>query len=343
MAPSSECSTVTEEIVETIGNSSDVNLKSDTEKKKLKWYQFETRIVPVQFAILLVMHISLFYFLFAFPYRQHPVLVAWAFFMTYVTIMGVTAGIHRFWSHRTYKATLPVRIMLAMFFYASGQMKIRQWSRQHRIHHKYADTDGDPHNAKRGFFFSHIGWLMLEEKKEVDDCRKKISVDDVLADPVVQFFDNNYALMQTLCVAVIPTLIPWYFWGQSLTWAFISQVCIRYPIGIHITASVNSFAHAYGYRTYDRNILPTENYLISLLTIGEGWHNFHHAFPWDYRASEFSAFFFNPTTAFLNILAKLGLIYDLRFASEEHIKKFINEKGDGTAYNDKYRAIDKSW
>ncbi|XP_034944280.1 stearoyl-CoA desaturase 5-like isoform X2 [Chelonus insularis] len=263
------------------------------------------------------------------------------FFMTYVNILGVTAGIHRFWSHRTYKATLPVRILLALFFYSAGQMKIRQWSRQHRIHHKYADTDGDPHNARRGFFFSHIGWLVLEEKPEVDECRQKISVDDVLADPVVQFFDNNYAIMQTLCIAVIPSFIPWYFFNQDLKWSIISQVFIRYPLAIHITASVNSFAHMFGYRTYDKHILPTENFLIALATIGEGWHNYHHAFPWDYRASEFSNFFFNPTTSFLNLLAKLGLIYDLKYASKDHIEKVIDRKGDGNTKSDKYRYIDQ--
>lgn len=101
--------------------------------------------------------------------------------------MGVTAGAHRLWAHRTYKATLPLRIVLMILQSAMLQNDIYEWVRDHRVHHKFTDTDADPHNAKRGFFFSHIGWLMLKKHKDVFSKGKTVDMSDISSDPVVTF------------------------------------------------------------------------------------------------------------------------------------------------------------
>jgi stearoyl-CoA desaturase (delta-9 desaturase) len=101
--------------------------------------------------------------------------------------LGVTAGAHRLWAHRTYKAKLPLRILLAIGQTLALQNDIYEWVRDHRVHHKFTDTDADPHNSNRGFFFSHMGWLLVKKHKDVFTKGKTVDMSDVESDPVVRF------------------------------------------------------------------------------------------------------------------------------------------------------------
>uniref|UniRef100_A0A6P7H9J3 Acyl-CoA desaturase 4-like n=1 Tax=Diabrotica virgifera virgifera TaxID=50390 RepID=A0A6P7H9J3_DIAVI len=103
------------------------------------------------------------------------------------SVVGITAGNHRLWAHRTYKAKLPLRIFLMLMQTTTIQNNIYVWARDHRLHHKYTDTAADPHNSNRGFFFSHVGWLLMKKNPEVKNKGKNIDMSDVAADPVVQF------------------------------------------------------------------------------------------------------------------------------------------------------------
>ena len=100
---------------------------------------------------------------------------------------GVTGGVHRFWTHKSFKAKLPLRIILALCFSVSGQNTIYDWVRDHRVHHKYSETNADPHDSNRGFWFAHCGWLMMNKHPEVLRKGKQIDMSDILEDPVVQF------------------------------------------------------------------------------------------------------------------------------------------------------------
>lgn len=104
-----------------------------------------------------------------------------------VLSQGITSGAHRLWAHRAYKAKLPLRIILMILQTVAAQNHIYEWVRDHRVHHKFTDTDADPHNAKRGFFFSHIAWLMVKKHKDVKIKGKTVYMSDVEADPVVRF------------------------------------------------------------------------------------------------------------------------------------------------------------
>ena len=101
--------------------------------------------------------------------------------------LGVTAGAHRLWSHESYKAKLPLRIFLAFWFVLAGQNDLYEWCRDHRAHHKFSETNADPHNSHRGFFFAHMGWLMINKHPEVKRKGSTIDLSDLLADPVVRF------------------------------------------------------------------------------------------------------------------------------------------------------------
>lgn len=101
--------------------------------------------------------------------------------------LGITAGAHRLWAHRAYKARLPLRILLTFFNTVAFEDCAIHWARDHRVHHKYSETDADPHNATRGFFFSHVGWLLCKKHPEVISKGKKIDLSDLENDPVLDF------------------------------------------------------------------------------------------------------------------------------------------------------------
>jgi stearoyl-CoA desaturase (Delta-9 desaturase) len=104
-----------------------------------------------------------------------------------LSALGTTVGAHRLYTHRTFKANLKMRIMLMIMQTAAAQNDMIEWVRDHRVHHKFTDTNADPHNAKRGFFFSHIGWLMCKKHPDVKTFGGKIDMSDLLSDPVLQF------------------------------------------------------------------------------------------------------------------------------------------------------------
>lgn len=99
--------------------------------------------------------------------------------------IGITAGAHRLWAHKAYRARWPLRLILAIFQTLAFQNHIYEWVRDHRVHHKFTDTDADPHNSNRGFFFSHIGWLMLRKHKDVIVKGKTVDMSDLEKDWVV--------------------------------------------------------------------------------------------------------------------------------------------------------------
>jgi len=246
-------------------------------------------------------------------------IASWLFlFLTYqFSGLGITAGAHRLWAHRAYKATLPLRLFLVVANSMAGQNSVYTWSRDHRLHHKCSETQGDPHNANRGFFFSHMGWLLVRKHPAVMKAGKTISMSDLEQDPVVMFQHRHYIPCFLLAGFVLPTIVPCLLWGEDPATAYFMSV-IRYVAVLHFTWLVNSAAHMFGMKPYDRDIGPAENRLVSVLAMGEGFHNYHHTFPYDYSTSEWG-FRLNATTRFIDAMAALGLAYNLRSASAETV------------------------
>lgn len=166
--------------------------------------------------------------------------------------LGITAGAHRLWAHRSYKAKWPLRVILMLFNTIAFQDCAMHWARDHRVHHKYSETDADPHNATRGFFFSHIGWLLSRKHPEVISKGKQLDISDLRADPVLQFQKKYYmSLMPVLCF-VLPTIIPVYCWGESWKNAWFVATMFRYTFILNVTWLVNSAAHKWGDKPYDK-------------------------------------------------------------------------------------------
>lgn len=135
--------------------------------------------------------------------------------------------------------------------------------------------------------------------------------------------------MPLFCI-VIPFLIPYLFLGETISNSWYCAAIFRYIFSLHGTWLVNSYAHFYGMKPYDKNISPTNSYFVGILAIGEGWHNYHHVFPWDYKAAELGTYSVNFTTAFIDFFAKIGWAYDLKTVSEEMVRKRILRTGDGS-------------
>jgi len=230
---------------------------------------------------------------------------------------GITAGAHRLWSHRTYKARLPLRVFLVFCNSMAGQNSVYTWSRDHRTHHKHSETDADPHNSKRGFFFAHMGWLCLRKHPAVTKAGSNISLADLEQDRVVMFQHRHYLACFLVCGFLIPSIVPVWLWGEAPLTAFLSSV-LRYVAVLHFTWLVNSAAHMFGNKPYDTRMGPAENRLVSLLAMGEGFHNYHHTFPYDYSTSEWGLRL-NVTTGFIELMAWLGLAYDLRQPSRQTV------------------------
>ncbi|XP_078604981.1 stearoyl-CoA desaturase 5-like [Branchiostoma floridae x Branchiostoma japonicum] len=293
---------------------------SDVRKDKRPWEIAWHHIVKIG-----LIHLGAIYGLFLLPSARAYTLL-WAFFCYAVANCGVTAGAHRLWSHRSYKARLPLRVFLALAHSMAFQYDLYKWCQDHRNHHKYLDTDADPHNSKRGFFFTHVGWLLLRKHPDVKAKGKLLDMSDMKADPVVRIQRKFYLPSALLMCFVIPTLVP-LLWDESLSNAFYICGFLRLAVGLHSIWAVNSFAHMWGTKPYDKHVTATENPLVAFFIGGEGWHNYHHAFPVDYSSSEFG-WKANAAMAFIDIMAWLGLAYDLKKASPGVVRARAARTGD---------------
>ncbi|XP_012532278.1 acyl-CoA Delta(11) desaturase [Monomorium pharaonis] len=293
------------------------------------WFKTEPKWINI--IAITFLHLFFVYVCLTFKFLENLKTTLWIFIVYAIGGLGITAGAHRLWTHRSYKAKRPFRILLLLFYTSAGLNNLYEWVRDHRVHHKYTDTDADPHNSTRGFFFSHVGWLMTKKHSEVIQKGRQIDMSDVLADPIAAFGIKYFWILNFIFSFLLPVIVPVYGWNETWYRAFVSQIIIRYVIVLNVTWSVNSAAHIWGSRPFDVHINPTENLWVSLVTAGEGWHNYHHVFPWDYKASElrYSNYY---TTQFIDLFAKIGWAYDLKQPSEEIVKTTAMKNGDGSHY-----------
>ncbi|XP_060528295.1 acyl-CoA Delta(11) desaturase-like [Cylas formicarius] len=251
------------------------------------------------------------------------------YFIFIISGFGVTAGAHRLWTHRAFKANTRLKVILLVLHSMSGMNSVIDWVRDHRVHHKYSDSNADPHNINRGLFFSHVGWICMKKHPDVIEKGRQIDISDLTDDPMIRFHTKYYGLFKMFFCFVFPSMIPPLLWGEPWMVSILANSFVKYVALLNAIWTVNSLAHYYGNKPYDKNLKPTQNLFVSLVTKGEGYHNFHHAFPWDYRSSEF-LHMFHITTIGIKLFNKLGWAYDLKTVSPEVLQKTIERCGDGT-------------
>lgn len=242
--------------------------------------------------------------------------------------LGTSAGSHRLWSHRAYKARWPLKIWLLIFQSITMNGSALSYARDHRTHHKASDTPGDPKNPTRGLFYSHIGWWLLKKTDDVKRAGESLDFSDLYNERLVWLQHKYYLPIFLFFGVLLPFTIPVYFWNEDPWQAFGMCVVLRITIVLHHLFTVNSLAHFFGYRPYDFRIRPADHRIVNYISFGEGIHNYHHVFPFDYRINERAQWeLFNPPGMFIKLNEKLGLAYDCKIASKAVIDGVIRRRG----------------
>ncbi|KAL0951591.1 hypothetical protein HGRIS_008272 [Hohenbuehelia grisea] len=231
---------------------------------------------------------------------------------------GITIGYHRLYSHRAFRATPGVRVVLALLGSSAFQGSIKWWCLRHRLHHRFTDDlEHDPYAATRGLFYSHMGWIFFKPNYQKMSF---IDRDDLEADPVVRFQHKYYVPLALFFGFMLPPLVGllWHDAFGAFIWAgLVSRVAIW-----HCTFLVNSLAHWDGLQPYSDEDTSRGNLLLAVLTSGEGNHNFH-AFPHDYRSGP-SPFDWDPSKWLILGLRYLGLAKGLRKARDDDMAEAID-------------------
>jgi stearoyl-CoA desaturase (delta-9 desaturase) len=250
------------------------------------------------------------------------------FTVTYLLIgVGVTVGFHRLFTHRSFKTNGPVRAFLAILGSASAEGAVIEWVATHRQHHHFSDEEGDPHSphvgygkgitgALRGLFHAHVGWVFGDAERADERRYAK----DLLADPVVRFVNRTFILWVIVGVALPFGL------GVALTGTVVGGLtgmlwggAVRIFVLHHATFSINSLCHFFGRQPYDTGDESRNLAWLAIPTMGEAWHNNHHAFPTSARHG-LEGRQLDPSARLIWLLERLGLAWDVVRISPERMQ-----------------------
>jgi len=245
------------------------------------------------------------------------------FFLTLIPRMfGLTAGYHRYFSHRSFKTSRVFQFVLALLGASSLQKDPMWWAAHHRNHHIYADTAQDSHSPiVQGFFWSHMGWFMCKKNANL---HPDPYVPDLAKYPELVFLNRHQkipALGFLLLINILGYVLQAYFpqlgvtWGQTVVWGFfISTIALH-----HITFCVNSVSHLIGSRPYDSVDESRNNPVIAFLAMGEGWHNNHHKFPYSEKHGHYW-WQIDMTHGILRFLSWFGIVWDLNLPRKQELR-----------------------
>lgn len=262
----------------------------------------------VLYQVLLILALP-FYFYYSTP--SFGILLA-AAILVILTGISITAGYHRLYSHRSYKAAPLFEIIILFFATMAFQGSALRWSHTHRLHHRFVDKEKDPHNINRGILYAHILWI-FRKPEPLDNS----IIPDLASRKLLQFQDKHYK---------------WLAFGANFIAFAVVGIALHDPLGAfilvwwarlflvhHFTWFINSLAHTWGAKTYSREQTAVNNAIIALLTFGEGYHNYHHVFASDYR-NGIRWYQYDPTKWLIWSLSKIGLAADLT-AVDKYVSK----------------------
>lgn len=251
-----------------------------------------------------------FYFYYDFPGWK---MILASVILLYLTGLSITAGYHRFYAHRSYRTKPLIESVLLFFGAMAGQGSALRWAFDHRLHHAHVDTDLDPYSIKKGFWYAHFLWI-LEKPNTIDP---KV-VPDLMKNRLVQFQHRHIGLLMLLTNVIVFLFVGWLL--NDYTGAFFLALWTRLFVLHHFTWFINSLAHTWGDKPFCQEQSAVNNYVIALLTFGEGYHNFHHTYANDYR-NGIRWYHFDPTKWLIWSLNKFGLTSDLKRMDAFTIKK----------------------
>jgi len=226
----------------------------------------------------------------------------------WLRMFAIGAGYHRLFSHRAYSTSRTFQFILAFLAQSSAQKSILWWAAKHRHHHLHSDTDQDVHSPRRkGFLYSHVGWV-FDRKHDTADLRK---IADFTRYPELMWL-HRFELLPAVVLAAVcfaiagwPGLVVGFFWSTVFVY--------------HATFCINSLAHVHGSKRYVTADDSRNNWLLALFTMGEGWHNNHHAYQSSVRQG-FRWWEVDATYYILRALAWLGIVWDLKMPPEQVLR-----------------------
>lgn len=276
---------------------------------KFKNFNWGPGLFLIIYQILLLISLP-FYF-----YHSSPGWQMWvaSVVLLYLAGLSITAGYHRLYSHRTYRTTPVIESVILFFGSMAGQGSALRWGFDHRLHHAYVDTDNDPYSIKKGFWYAHFLWI-LEKPRKIDP---KV-VPDLMKNPLV-LFQHKYSGLLMLGSNVAAFFCVGFLLNDY-TGAFFIACWLRLFALHHFTWFINSLAHTWGDKPFCQEQSAVNNYVISLLTFGEGYHNYHHTFANDYR-NGIRWYHFDPTKWVIRTLHFFGLASGLKTVDAFTIKK----------------------
>ena len=254
---------------------------------------------------------------FAGIYYLMPKNFQWQFWV-FVLVMfasraiGITVGYHRYFTHRSFKCGKVMQALLAMFGNGAIEGPVISWVADHVRHHENTDKEGDPYNAARGFWHSHIGWILFKDPDRKEDYSAANHLrEDPFTWALVNFQRKYYYALAISLDAVLPMVIAWFLWGNPLAGLIASFIAT--VLAWHATFCINSLAHWKHWgstQPYSRENTSQDSWIVSLFTFGEGYHNYHHKFQRDYRNGPLW-YNFDPSKWIIFWLSNLGLAWDL--------------------------------
>lgn len=268
-----------------------------TKPVKSSAYYDKTFQITVPGIVFFIIHLAvLTVFLVPFTWWCIPLALG-LFFLRMFTITG---GYHRYFSHRTYKTSRFFQFLLAFIGGTSAQKGALWWAAYHRHHHKHSDTDEDVHSAMlEGFYWSHVGWILSKEFADYD----RTLVRDWNRYPELVWLDKNH-----MVPPVLLALACYGFGGTTgLVWGFIVSTVALY----HSTFAINSLCHMFGSRRYETTDASKNSLWLAIVTMGEGWHNNHHHYPYCARQG-FFWWEWDPTYYGLKVLSWCRVIWDIK-------------------------------
>ncbi|BDC51903.1 acyl-CoA desaturase [Bryobacterales bacterium F-183] len=250
----------------------------------------------------LVFHIGAIAALFQFSWKA----VFWTAVMYWISVgWGIGLGYHRLHTHRSYKAPK----WLDYFFAVCGTMTLEGgpifWVATHRVHHQLSDKEGDPHSPRDGAWWAHILWMLLGDPKHNDTALLSKYAPDLCKDKFYVWLSKYHWLP----LAVFGTLVGVFAGVDMLLWT----VFLRVTLGLHATWMVNSASHMWGSKRFATRDDSRNNWFVAIITMGEGWHNNHHAHPASARHG-LAWYEFDPTWLQIRLLEKLGIVKNVRVA-----------------------------
>ena len=221
------------------------------------------------------------------------------FVLTVTGLLGVMAGYHRYFSHRTFKTSRVFQFVLALLAQMTAQKGVLWWASHHRMHHKHSDQPGDSHSPiVDGFFYAHIGWILDDTEETNWDV-----IQDFAKYPELRWLNKYWSVPTILLATAVFLLLGWpglfigYFLSTVIVW--------------HATFLVNSATHVWGKRRYNTNDSSRNSWLLALFTFGEGWHNNHHY----YQSSCRNGFYWWEIDITYYVIKMLGwfhIVWDIR-------------------------------